>query len=237
MGTGPAWPAARGPQLFRSRTPGTDAGRNGLFGRDHPRADKVPELIRAWHARAWAAFADRRAAGETSVGGCDRRGGISASPRRTHRRCQRQAARMMYSRVRAGDAGVDGHVWLTLTVGSTSRTAASCASNPLRAFSTWLSELREGYEKAKFPQSVGSICRGGNRRVLLHCGCRCCFHRGASRRQTLGPYARGCQQQLLPASYDLEWRVISARGETQGLHHGTPQRVWAVVVPGVCEGR
>ena len=95
MGTGSAWPAACGPPLFRSRTPGADAGRNGLPGRDHPRADQVPELIRARHAGAWAAFADRRAAGEAAVRGCDRRGGISASARRTHRRGQRQAGRMI----------------------------------------------------------------------------------------------------------------------------------------------
>ena len=38
--------------------------------------------------------ANRRAAGEAAVGGCDRRGGISASARRTHRRCRRQAGRM-----------------------------------------------------------------------------------------------------------------------------------------------
>src|SRR5450631_673631 len=95
MGTGPAWPAARGPPLFRSRTPRADAGRDGLPGRDHPRADQVPEFIRTRHAGAWAAFADRRAAGEAEVRGCDRRGGISASARRTHRRCRRQAARMI----------------------------------------------------------------------------------------------------------------------------------------------
>ena len=47
MGTRPAWPAARGPPLFRSRTPRSDAGRDGLPGRDHPRADQVPEFIRA----------------------------------------------------------------------------------------------------------------------------------------------------------------------------------------------
>src|SRR5712691_10729176 len=97
MGTGPAWPAARGPPLFRLRTPGADAGRDGLPGRDHPWADQVPEFIRARHAGAWAAFADRRVAGEAAVGGCDRRGGISASTRRTHRRCRRQAARMIGS--------------------------------------------------------------------------------------------------------------------------------------------
>src|SRR6516164_7665758 len=95
MGTGPAWPAARGPPLFRLRTPSADAGPDGLPGRDHPRADQVPELIRARHAGAWAAFADRRAAGEAAVGACDRRGGISASARRTHRRRRRQAARMI----------------------------------------------------------------------------------------------------------------------------------------------
>src|ERR1700678_3220577 len=93
MGTGPAWPAARRPPLFRSRTEGADARRDGLPGRDHPRADQIPEFIRARHAGAWATFADRRAAGEAAVGGCDRRGGISASTRRTHRRCRRQAAR------------------------------------------------------------------------------------------------------------------------------------------------
>jgi len=76
MGTGPAWPAARGPPLFRSRTPRADAGRDGLPGRDHPRADQIPEFIRARHAGAWAAFAHRRTAGEAAVGGCDRRGGI-----------------------------------------------------------------------------------------------------------------------------------------------------------------
>src|SRR5271168_3470633 len=95
MGTGPAWPAARGPPLFRSRTPGADAGRDGLPGCDHPRADQVPEFIRPRHAGAWATFADRRAAGEATVSGCDRRGGISASARRTHRRGRRQAARMI----------------------------------------------------------------------------------------------------------------------------------------------
>src|SRR6202142_129809 len=95
MGTGPAWPAARGPPVFRSRTPRADAGRDGLPGRDHPRADQVPEFIRARHAGAWAAFAHRRTAGEATVGGCDRRGGISASARRTHRRRRRQAARMI----------------------------------------------------------------------------------------------------------------------------------------------
>jgi len=52
---------------------------------NHPRADQVPEFIRARYAGAWAAFADRRAAGEAAVRGCDRRGGISASARRTHR--------------------------------------------------------------------------------------------------------------------------------------------------------
>ena len=51
-------PAAR--QLFRSRTPGADAGPDGLPGRDHPRADQVPAFIRARHSGAWAAFADRR---------------------------------------------------------------------------------------------------------------------------------------------------------------------------------
>src|SRR5882762_11180823 len=95
MGTGPAWPAARGPHLFWSRTPGADAGRDGLPGRDHPRADQVPEFIRARRAGSWAALADRRPTGEAAVGGCDRRGGISASTRRTHRRCRRQAARMI----------------------------------------------------------------------------------------------------------------------------------------------
>src|ERR1700733_11962180 len=97
MGTGPAWPAARGPPLFRSRTPRADAGRDGLPGRDHPRADQIPEFFLARHARAWAAFAHRRAAGEAAVGKCDWRGGISASARRTHRRCRRQAARMIGS--------------------------------------------------------------------------------------------------------------------------------------------
>ena len=86
-------PAAR--RYFGREPRGADAGRDGLPGRDHPRADQVPEFIRARHAGAWAAFADRRAAGEAAVGGCDRRGGISASARRTHRRCRRQAARMI----------------------------------------------------------------------------------------------------------------------------------------------
>src|ERR1700677_5244646 len=95
MGIGPAWPAACGAPLFRSRTPRAHAGRDGLPSRDHPRADQIPEFIRARHAGAWAAFVDRRAAGEAAVGGCDRRGGISASTRRTHRRCRRQAARMI----------------------------------------------------------------------------------------------------------------------------------------------
>ena len=95
MGTGPAWPAARGTPLFRSRTARADAGRDGLPSRDHPRADQIPEFIRARHAGAWAAFAHRRVAGEAAVGGCDRRGGISASARRTHRRGRRQAARMI----------------------------------------------------------------------------------------------------------------------------------------------
>src|SRR6266702_3929064 len=95
MGTTPAWPAARGPQLFRSRTPGADAGRDGLLGRDHTRADQVSAFIRARHAGAWSAFADRRAAGEAAVGACDRRGGISASARRTYHRCRLQAARMI----------------------------------------------------------------------------------------------------------------------------------------------
>src|SRR5215470_10955500 len=95
MGTGPAWPAARGPPLFRLRTPSADAGPDGLPDRHHPRADQVSELIRARHAGAWAAFADRRAAGEAAVGACDRRGGISASAWRPHRRCRRQAARMI----------------------------------------------------------------------------------------------------------------------------------------------
>ena len=45
MGTGPAWPAARGPPLFRSGTPRADAGRDGFPGRDHPRAGQVPEFI------------------------------------------------------------------------------------------------------------------------------------------------------------------------------------------------
>jgi len=95
MGTGPAWPAARGPPLFRSRTPRADAGRDSLPGRNHPRADQIPGFIRARHAGAWAAFAHRRAAGEAAVRGCDRRGGISASARRTHRRGRRQAVRMI----------------------------------------------------------------------------------------------------------------------------------------------
>src|SRR6185312_16239290 len=95
MGTGPAWLAARGPPLFRLRTPGADAGRDGLPGRDHPRTDQVPEFIRARHAGAWATFADRCAAGEAAVGARDRRWGISASARPTHCRCRRQAARMI----------------------------------------------------------------------------------------------------------------------------------------------
>src|SRR6202030_1752429 len=102
MGTGAAWPAARGPRLFRSRPRGADTSRDGLPGRDHPRADQIPEFIRARHAGAWAAFADRRAAGEAAVGGCDRRGGISASTPRTHRRCRRQVARMRLYRTLVG---------------------------------------------------------------------------------------------------------------------------------------
>src|SRR5450432_2883344 len=94
MGTGPARPAAGGPPLFRSRTPRADAGRDGLPGRDHPRANQVPEFIRARPAGSWATLADRRAAGEATVGGCDQRGGISASARRTHRHCWWLAARM-----------------------------------------------------------------------------------------------------------------------------------------------
>src|SRR5258706_13221034 len=47
MGTGPAWPAARGTPPFRSRTARADAGRDGLPSRDHPRADQIPEFIRA----------------------------------------------------------------------------------------------------------------------------------------------------------------------------------------------
>ena len=78
-------PAAR--NYFGREPAGADAGPDGLPGRDHPRADQVSEFIRARHAGAWAAFADRRPAGEAAVGGCDRRGGISASARRTHRRC------------------------------------------------------------------------------------------------------------------------------------------------------
>ncbi len=45
MGTGPAWPAARGTPLFRSRTARAGAGRDGLPSRDHPRADQIPEFI------------------------------------------------------------------------------------------------------------------------------------------------------------------------------------------------
>ncbi len=57
--------------------------------------DRILEFIRARHPGAWAAFADRRATGEAAVGGCDRRGGISAGARRTHRRCRRQVARII----------------------------------------------------------------------------------------------------------------------------------------------
>src|SRR6516225_6096166 len=111
MGTGPAWPAARGPPLFQLRTPGADARRDGLPGRDHPWADQVPEFIRARHAGAWAAFADRRAAGEAAVGACDRRGGISASARRTYRRRGRPAARMIgYPVMPAGLVTAGGRV-------------------------------------------------------------------------------------------------------------------------------
>jgi hypothetical protein len=70
------------------------AGSRAMFS-DHLRADQVPEFIRARHVGAWAAFAHRRVAGEATVGGCDRRGGISASAQRTHRRCRRQATRMI----------------------------------------------------------------------------------------------------------------------------------------------
>src|SRR6202142_547401 len=108
MGTGPAWPAARGPPVFRSRTPRADAGRDGLPGRDHPRAAQIPEFIRARHAGAWAAFADRRAAGEAAVGGCDRRGGISAGARRTHRRCRGQAARVIGGEWKRGGGWTKG---------------------------------------------------------------------------------------------------------------------------------
>ena len=58
MGTGPAWPAAGGPQIFWSRAPGADTGRDGLSGRHHPRANQVPEFICARRAGAWATLAD-----------------------------------------------------------------------------------------------------------------------------------------------------------------------------------
>src|SRR5258706_16315193 len=93
MGTGPAWPAACGPHLFRSRTPGADAGRDGLPGRDHPRADQAPEFIRGRPAGAWAALVDRRPTGEAAGGGRDWRRGISASARPTPRHGWPPAAR------------------------------------------------------------------------------------------------------------------------------------------------
>jgi hypothetical protein len=54
-----------------------------------------PDLHGLRHAGPWAALADRRPAGKAPVGGSDKRGGISASARRTHRRRQRQAAWMI----------------------------------------------------------------------------------------------------------------------------------------------
>src|SRR5262245_19999964 len=105
MGTRPAWTAARGPPLFQLRTPGADAGPDGLPGRDHPGADQVPAFIRARHARAWSAIADRQPAGEAAVRGCDWRGGISASAQRTHRRCWREAARVIWFKL---DASAEG---------------------------------------------------------------------------------------------------------------------------------
>src|SRR6185436_15169086 len=97
MGAGPAWPATRGPPLFRSRTAGADAGPDGLPGRNHPGADQVPAFICAWHAGAWSACADRQPAGEAEIGGSDRRRGISASAQRIHRRYRWEAARMIRS--------------------------------------------------------------------------------------------------------------------------------------------
>ncbi len=95
-GLGPAWPAARGPPLFRSRTPRADAGRDGLPVADISGPIKYQSsFAHGTPGPGLRSLIDREPAGEAAVGGCDRRGGISASARRTHRRGRRQAARMI----------------------------------------------------------------------------------------------------------------------------------------------